>query len=129
MKEESKPAIQSEPTIPFEDPRVQKVYAVICSDYADPAEKHWKRQSQRIVEVLFPPPAPNVWTDWSGNGPCPIHSDVLLMMVRIRSGQEFLTCSSDTEYTCRWEHGDRAPKDWDVVAYKLMQIHVTPPFG
>ena len=125
MREESKPTRPSEPTVPFEDPRVQKVYDILCTDESPPEGEHWEGYLSRlIVEALFPPPAPDVWTDWNGNGPCPVYSDTLLLMVRTRSGQEFLTCTSDTEYTCRWDYTDRAQKDWDVVAYKLMEIHV-----
>lgn len=131
MKEESKPTRPPEPTVPFEDPRVQKVYEVLCSDAAPiDLSQHWEGYISRlIVEALFPPPPPDVWTAWTGSGPCPVYSDTLLLMVRIRSGPEFLTCSSDTEYTCRWDYKDRSPKDWDVVAYKLMEIHVKPHLG
>jgi len=112
-----------EPRVPFDDPRVQIVYEVVCSDWNDPADKHWQQLSRRIVDALFPPPPPEVWTDWDGKGNCPA-GELALIMVRVRSGQELLSCLNDTEYTARWNHHGRPPKDWDVVAYKLMEINI-----
>ena len=112
------------PTVPFNDPRVQKVYEVLCSDYSPPEGEHWEGYVSRlIVDALFPPPRPEVWTTWKGESNCPA-SDTVLFMVRLRNGQEFLSCLNDTEYTARWNHQGRAPKDWDVVAYKFMEIHI-----
>ena len=44
----------TEPAAQFEDPLVQAVYAILCSDEVPPAEQHWEGwAARRIVDALF----------------------------------------------------------------------------
>jgi len=45
--------LTSEPAVAFEDPRVQAVYAVLCSDESPPVGEHWEGwAARRIVDAL-----------------------------------------------------------------------------
>lgn len=55
------PPVPAEPVAPWEDPRVQAVYALLCSDEVPPKDHHWEGwTAQRIVDALaaHPPVAP-----------------------------------------------------------------------
>jgi hypothetical protein len=45
----------TEPVTPWDDPRVQKVYAALCDDQVPPAPQHWEGwTARRIIDLLFP---------------------------------------------------------------------------
>ena len=45
---------QAEPKANFSDPRVQRVYEILCSDERPPAYQHWEGwTARRIVDALF----------------------------------------------------------------------------
>lgn len=51
---DSQPAEPVKPTAPFDDPRVQKVYDIICGDNHPPEDEHWDGYVSRlIVDALF----------------------------------------------------------------------------
>lgn len=45
------------PVVGFDDPRVQRVYEILCSDEQPPSEQHWEGwTARRIVDALYAQP-------------------------------------------------------------------------
>ncbi len=64
MREEQKPAAVA-PVVAFEDPRVQKVYELLCSEERPPQGEHWEGfVARRIVDALAAPAAVAVPDGW-----------------------------------------------------------------